>query len=287
MAKHLWGVSVVPTRRKKTHEEPEETPRRQRLQKVLAAAGLGSRRQCEEFILAGRVTVDGQVVDELGVTVDPEQQQIEVDGEPIRPQRKVYYVLNKPPGVLCTHRDPAGRCRVIDLFPPNSPRLFTVGRLDENSQGLLIVTNDGELANRLAHPRYRIPRKYRVQVAGIPTQDTLKQLRQGLHFAEGKFQVQSARRIGTRGKSAILEIVLAGGRNREIRRLLARVGHKVMRLERIAYGPLKLGRLPVGRYRPLKKREVEALRRLCEKKASGEADQSAKTSRSSSRRKRR
>jgi len=207
--------------------------------------------------------------------------------EPIRPQRKVYYMLNKPPGVLCTHRDPAGRCRVIDLFPPDGPRLFPVGRLDENSQGLLIVTNDGELANRLAHPRYRIPRKYRVQVAGIPTQETLNQLRRGLYFAEGKFRVQSVRRIRTRGKSAVLEIVLAGGRNREIRRLLARVGHKVMRLERVAYGPLKLGRLPVGRYRPLKKREVEALRDLCAKRASSETSGAPKSSRSSSKRKRR
>jgi len=171
----------MPKRRSKTSPSASELPSGpQRLQKVLAAAGIGSRRECEEYILAGRVTVDGQVVDQLGVKVDPAKQSIAVDGEPIRLERKVYYMLNKPPGVLCTNRDPSGRPRVIDLFPPDGPRLFTVGRLDEHSQGLLIVTNDGDLANRLAHPRYRIPRTYRVQVAGIPTGDTLiKKLRQG------------------------------------------------------------------------------------------------------------
>ncbi|HID24425.1 MAG TPA: rRNA pseudouridine synthase [Planctomycetaceae bacterium] len=278
---------MVTAARRTEKQENSGPPRQQRLQKVLAAAGLGSRRQCEEYILAGRVTVDGHVVDQLGATVDPERQEIEVDGEPIRPQRKVYYLLNKPPGVLCTHRDPAGRCRVIDLFPADGPRLFTVGRLDENSQGLLIVTNDGELANQLAHPRYRIPRKYRVQVAGIPTQETLNQLKRGLYFAEGKFRAQSVRRVRTRGHSAVLEIVLAGGHNREIRRLLARVGHKVMRLERIAYGPLKLGRLPVGRYRPLKKKEVEALRDLCAKRTRSEASDASQGSRPGSQRRRR
>jgi len=256
----FWAnAKTMPNKRTRTEEDDS---RGERLQKVLAAAGFGSRRQCEELILAGRVTVDGRVSDDLGVRVDPRTQQIALDGEVVRPERKVYYMLNKPTGVLCTSRDPSGRTRVIDLFPKNSPRLFTVGRLDENTQGLLLVTNDGELANRLAHPRYQVPRTYHAQVAGIPNREVLGQLRQGLHFAEGRFRVQRVRRLRTKGNSAVLEMVLAEGGNREIRRLLARVGHKVMRLERVGFGTLKLGRLAPGRYRPLKPPELKALREL-------------------------
>lgn len=231
-----------------------------RLQKLLAAAGYGSRRHCEEYILAGRVTVDGVPMTDLGVKVDPEAQVVRVDDEPLKFEPKRYYLLNKPPGVVCTHRDPEGRPRAVDLVPDRSARLFTVGRLDENSQGLLLVTNDGELANRLAHPRYGVSRCYRVQVVGRPTRETLGQLKQGLHFADGFFRVSDARVTGSRGKSTFLELELRQGQNREIRRLLARVGHKVLRLERIAFGPLRLGRLPAGRHRPLRPAELKALR---------------------------
>ena len=258
---------------------PQDSEKGERLQKVLAAAGIGSRRQCEEYIVAGRVTVDGEVVQELGTSVNPSRQRIELDGERVRSNRKLYYVVNKPVGVLCTNRDPAGRPRVIDLFPAKGPRLFTVGRLDENSQGLLVVTNDGELANKLAHPRYRVLRTYRVQVAGIPTQATLDSLKRGLHFAEGTFRVQRVRKVRTQGKSTLLEIVLSGGQNREIRRLMARVGHKVMRLERVSFGTLKLGRLPTGHYRALTSAEVEALRNLCAPKASPKSSDRASSSR--------
>ncbi|MFG0296186.1 MAG: pseudouridine synthase, partial [Maioricimonas sp. JB045] len=133
---------------------PQPELPRIRLQRFLAACGLGSRRHCEEFIEKGRVTVDGQPVTELGTTVDPVAQTIALDGEPLRMERKKYYMVNKPVGILCTNRDPGGRPRVIDLFPPGGPRLFTVGRLDESSEGLLVVTNDGDLAQKLAHPRY-------------------------------------------------------------------------------------------------------------------------------------
>ena len=233
-----------------------------RLQRVLAMAGAGSRRHCEEFILAGRVTVDGQTVRELGARVDPEGHDIRLDGERVASERKVYYVLNKPTGFLCTHKDPEGRSRVTDLFPNRRERLFSVGRLDENSQGLLLVTNDGELAHRLAHPRFSVPKTYRVHVAGVPTRETLDQLRSGLHFAEKKFKVQGVRQLKVKGKSSILEIVLTEGQNREIRRLLAKVGHKVLTLERISLGPLRLGSLPLGRHRPLTTLEVTQLRKL-------------------------
>jgi 23S rRNA pseudouridine2605 synthase len=244
-----------------------------RLQKVLAWAGFGSRRHCEEYIKAGRVTVDGQPAYELGVCVDPRRQKIQLDGEPVNPQRKSYYLLNKPPGYLCTNRDPAGRARVIDLFPQDGPRLFTVGRLDENSQGLLLVTNDGELANRLAHPRYHIPRTYHVQVAGKPQREQLEELKRGVHFAEGKFRVKGIRRIRTQGNSTFLEIVLTEGQNREIRRMLARIGHKVLHLERVSFGPLHLGRLPLGRFRPLKTSELNLLREYAAGKRKPDAEE--------------
>ena len=253
------------TRSKAPREPESHSGNSERLQKVLAAAGFGSRRSCEEFILAGRVTVDGKEVRELGVQVDPEQQEIRVDGETVRSEKKVYFLLNKPSGYLCTNRDPRGRPRVIDLIP-ESKRLFTVGRLDENSEGLILVTNDGYVGNRLAHPRYGIPKTYRVQVAGKPTRETLNQLRQGLFFSDGKFKVQSVRAFKTKGNSTFLEVILNEGQNREIRRLFARVGHKVLYLQRVAFGPLRLGRIELGGYRALKLAEVRELRDLVSKR---------------------
>lgn len=234
-------------------------PHAERLQKVLASAGLGSRRHCEEYILAGRVTVDGEVVTQLGVKVDLQRQQVAVDGERLRPHKKVYYLVNKPPGYLSTTADPAGRPRAIDLVPPSEARLFTVGRLDETTEGLLLVTNDGELAHRLAHPRFQVQRVYRALVAGVPTQESLNELQRGIHFAEGKFRVRAVRIVKSQGRSAVLELVLTEGQNREVRRLLARVGHKVMALKRIAFGPLKLADLEPGAYRPLRLDEVREL----------------------------
>lgn len=233
-----------------------------RLQKLLAEAGYGSRRACEEFVTAGRVAVDGEVVTQLGTRVDPQTQSIEVDGERLAIEPKKYFLVNKPIGYLSTNSDPGGRPRVIDLLPAGGPRLYPVGRLDENSRGLLLVTNDGEMANKLLHPRYGVPRRYKVQVAGEPGRDVLEQLKEGLHFTEGLFKVRGVKKLKTVGKSTWLELVLTEGRNREIRRLLARVGHKVMKLERIGFGPLKLGRLKVGEYRPLSRREVAELEEL-------------------------
>lgn len=235
-----------------------------RLQRYMAAAGLGSRRHCEEYITSGRVTVDGDVA-ELGQQVDPDAQVIAFDGEVLRQERKKYYALNKPVGYICTHRDPGGRPQVTELFPHKGPRLFTVGRLDEHSQGLLIVTNDGTLANKLAHPRYRIDRIYKVQVAGHPKREVLKELQRGMYFDGGRFKCESVRPIKKQGKSTFLEMQLREGRNREIRRLMARIGHKVMKLERVGFGPLKLGRLKLGEHRELKSHEVIALRELVKK----------------------
>lgn len=234
----------------------------ERLQKVLARAGLGSRRHCEELIVQGRVEVDRQVVTVLGTRVDPDRQEIRVDGEPIRLSRLAYFVVNKPPGVVCTHRDPAGRVRVIDLLPATKERLFTVGRLDRMSEGLLLVTNDGPLANLLAHPRYGVPKTYQVQVAGKPEPQALEQLRQGVRLAEGVARCTSIRMLKHHKNSTLLEIVLTEGKNREIRRVLAKIGHKVLWLKRVALGPLRLGNLGPGEYRRLHDDELRELRAL-------------------------
>ena len=233
-----------------------------RLQRFLASTGLGSRRKCEEIIVAGRISIDGEVKRDLGTRVDPRRQRVAVDGHAVRQEPHRYFLLNKPSGFLCTNSDPAGRPRAIDLVPAGKLRLFTVGRLDESSEGLILITNDGELAHRLAHPRFQVPRTYSVQVAGRPTPETFAALKSGQYFHEGRFHLKWIRRIGTRGNSSYLEVGLDHGQNREIRRLFARVGHKVMRLKRLAFGPLSLGRLAEGRFRPLTNVELAALRGL-------------------------
>jgi 23S rRNA pseudouridine2605 synthase len=230
-----------------------------RLQKFLATAGVESRRNCESFIRDGRVTVDGVVVTNPAVSVRPEQQDVRLDGERLLPPRFKYYLVNKPKGVVCTNNDPAGRPRVIDLVPGQNQRLFTVGRLDEHTVGLMLVTNDGALAEHLAHPRYEVIRKYRVQVAGLPEAGTLAELKRGMHFSDGFFRFQSIRMLKRRGRSTFLELELREGKNREIRRLLAKAGHKVMHLERIAFGPLKIGKLEGGLCRELKPQEIREL----------------------------
>lgn len=232
----------------------------ERLQKVLAGAGVGSRRQCEELIVEGRVEVDGQVVTELGTRVDPASQQIRLDGVMLRQPKMVYYAVNKPPGMVCTNRDPSGRARVIDLLPKVEQRLFTVGRLDLNSEGLIILTNDGDLANRLTHPRYGVRKTYRVLVAGHPDREITAQLRHGVRLAEGLAKVTGVSIKRRQKQSTILEMVLEEGRNREIRRVLAKVGHKVLLLVRVAVGPVKLGELAPGQYRQLTANEVASLR---------------------------
>jgi 23S rRNA pseudouridine2605 synthase len=226
---------------------------------VLAAAGIASRRDCEELIREGRVEVDRQVVTELGTRVDPRRQEIRVDGEKLPQPKLVYYAVHKPEGVVSTSRDPAGRPRVIDLLPPDAPRVFCVGRLDLSSDGLILVTNDGELAQGLTHPRHGVEKIYHVQISGRIDDDELRRLKRGVHLAEGFAHVKHARVKSRRKQSTILEMVLDEGRNREIRRLLARVGHKLQRLTRVAVGPVRLGDMPPGAVRILSPKEVAAL----------------------------
>jgi len=246
--------------------EPGAAPLGERLQKVLAAAGIGSRRECEELILAGRIEVDRQTVTELGTRVDPQRQQIRVDGTPLTRPKRLYFAVNKPPGVVSTNWDPAARMRVVDLVRSDE-RLFPVGRLDRTSEGLSLVTNDGALANRLTHPRYGVEKTYLARVAGCPSPHELDRLRSGVHLAVGLARVASVRVKRRQRETTELEIVLDEGRNREIRRILARIGHKVLQLKRIAVGPLQLGSLPVGACRPLTRDEVQMLERATERAA--------------------
>jgi 23S rRNA pseudouridine2605 synthase len=242
-------------------QQSNEGRQGQRLQKVLAAAGLGSRRQCEELILAGRIEVDRATITELGTRVDPQRQRIRVDGVALRSPERIYYAVHKPAGVLSTSSDQWRRARVIDLVDSDK-RLFTVGRLDQSSTGLILLTNDGELANRLAHPRYQVEKTYHVTVVGRLQPETVQRLRRGVRLAEGLARPVDVRIKRRLTKATVLEIVLAEGRNREIRRMLAKIGHKVLQLRRVALGPIRLGDLPPGGYRELSRDELRALRSL-------------------------
>ncbi len=234
----------------------------ERLQKVLAHAGLGSRRACEELILQGRVSVNGQVVRQLGTRVDSTVARITVNAEPIRLETTVYYAVNKPKGYVSTNFDPSGRPRVVNLLPEIPERVYTVGRLDEDSTGLMILTNDGELANKLAHPRYGVEKIYRALVAGLPGPEMLAKLTEGIWLSDGKVRAKRARIVGRQGQATQLELVLAEGKKREIRRMLSKLGHKVMSLTRIAMGPVTLKGLPTGNCRPLSRHEVDLLRKV-------------------------
>jgi 23S rRNA pseudouridine2605 synthase len=223
-----------------------------RLQKVLAQAGIGSRRACEELIAAGRVQVDGQIITELGVRVDAKRQAVHVDGVRIQVDTSmVYLALNKPPGVVSTMDDPEGRPCIGDLLIGREERLFHVGRLDAATEGLLLLTNDGDLANRLSHPSHEVPKTYLAEVSGPLAKDVGKRLRAGIELDDGPAKVDSFRVVDARPGKALVEVVLHEGRNHIVRRLLAAVGHPVEQLVRIQVGPIKLGDLRSGRTRAL------------------------------------
>lgn len=234
---------------------------KQRLQKVLAAAGLASRRECEQIVLDGRVSVNGHKVHSLPVLVDPQVDKIAVDGRPLRAERKVYFLLHKPKGVHCTNYDPDGRPRAVDLLGGVRERVFPVGRLDADTTGLLLMTNDGELAQRLTHPRHGIPKTYRAHVNGLITPEQLDELRKGVWLAEGKTHVSEATIIHAARDQSVVEITLREGRNREVRRVLAKIGHAVRKLIRIRIGPLSLRGLAPGEFRPLSSSEVHLLKK--------------------------
>jgi 23S rRNA pseudouridine2605 synthase len=239
----------------------------QRLNKLLAHAGVGSRRHCDDLITAGRVSVDGHPVRELGTKVDPELHRVCVDDDPVQLERLVYWLVHKPRGYLCTNYDPAGRALAVDLVPQVTQRVYTVGRLDEDSEGLLLLTNDGDLAFKLMHPRFGVEKTYLVQVAGMPSREDVQQLLHGVWLSDGHVKAKRVKRVRRQGDSTWLQIILNEGKNREIRRMLARLNHKVLRLRRIAIGPVELGNLLPGKSRPLLPHELSALRRSAERQA--------------------
>lgn len=232
-----------------------------RLQKVLAAAGIASRRASEVLISEGRVEVNSEVVLEQGRRVDPEHDVIRVDGSRIPPPRRHRYLaLNKPRGVVATMNDPEGRRTVADLIAPHSTeRLFHVGRLDTDTEGLLILTNDGDFAHRLAHPSFQVPKTYIAEVNGAVGEQTLRRLRRGISLEDGPVQPTSVKIVSTAGDKTLLKITIQEGRNRIVRRTMEAVGHPVRRLSRIGIGPVRLGNLKVGEYRDLTREELGGL----------------------------
>jgi 23S rRNA pseudouridine2605 synthase len=232
----------------------------ERLHVVLARAGIASRREAEKMILEGRIAVNGKVVLKPGTQVVWGKDAVRVDGRLVsRMEPKVTLVLNKPKKVVTTTRDPEGRPTAIDLVKGIKARLFPVGRLDYHTEGLLILTNDGELAQRLQHPRYGISKTYQAKVKGIPTEETLGRLRSGVFLDGERTAPASVKKMGTTGKNAWLEFTIKEGKNRQIRRMCMAVGHPVMKLKRTRYGPIRLGTLPSGRHRPLTPDEMKKL----------------------------
>ena len=231
-----------------------------RLQKVLAAAGVGSRRACEQLIDAGRVSVDGQLITEQGRRVDPETAVVRVDGMRVTTSStQVYLALNKPKGMVSSMSDPEGRPSVGDLVSDRKERLFHVGRLDADTEGLLLLTNDGELAHRLSHPSFEVPKTYLAEIIGPVHRDVGKRLRAGVLLDDGPVTVDSFKLIDSAANKVLVEVVLHEGRKHVVRRALAEVGHPVQHLVRTAIGPVRLGAQKPGRLRPLTRDEVGAL----------------------------
>lgn len=232
-----------------------------RLQKFMAHAGVASRRKCEEIIEAGRVKVNGETVTEQGVQVE-ENDKVTVDGKPLRiPKSNHYILLNKPRGVVSTADDNKGRKTVLDIVPvAKGCRLYPVGRLDMDSSGLLLLTDDGELTQHLLHPKYELEKTYRVTVKGVIDEDTAKKLSSGVQLKDGMTSPATFRILEHRNAKTRLECTIHEGRNRQIRRMFEAVGAEVVELERIQMGPLKLGQLGKGEYRPLREKEIRMLK---------------------------
>ncbi len=235
----------------------------ERLQKLLARAGVASRRNAEELITAGRVAVNGRVVTELGARADPAVDTISLDGRAVSlqaPGGALYYLLHKPVGYVCTTRDPAGRPSVLDLLPP-TPGLVTVGRLDMETEGLLLLTTDGQWANRISHPRFGVEKEYRATVRGLPSFGSLRRLREGVDIPGGHTMPADVRllRSDPVGGTADLALVLHEGRKRQVRYMTAAVGHPVVRLIRVRVGPLRLDGLAAGQYRLLQPSDIQTV----------------------------
>ncbi len=234
----------------------------ERLQKFLSRAGIASRRKAEKLIQAGKVRVNNRVVTELGVKIDPGRDKVEVEGRQVRPESLVTLLVNKPYGYVSTTRDPQGRRVITDLVGKEHGRLYPVGRLDYDATGLMLLTNDGEMAQRLMHPRYQVPRTYRATVAGQVSRETLHRLAAGVEL-DGRVVPAGVSLVKSQTDKTVLELTVWEGRYHLVKRLLTKVGHPILKLKRIAFGPLRLGRLARGGYRPLTKQEMAELKELC------------------------
>lgn len=233
----------------------------ERLQKVMAQAGVGSRRTCEEMIKTNRVLVNG-IPARLGQKVDPAKDQITVDNRRIAAEEvKRYLILNKPFGYITTSKDQFGRKGVLDLLPGVRERVYPVGRLDYDSEGLVLLTNDGELAYRVSHPKFEVPKSYIVRLQGTVTMDAVYRLRTGVILEDGRTGPARVEVLPPEGEDSILKITITEGRNRQLRRMCDKVGFQVVRLTRTAIGPISLGRLAPGKHRPLTARELQSLQK--------------------------
>ena len=245
---------------------------RDRLQKLLSRSGIGSRRGCEKLILDGRVKVNGEIVSSLPVMVDPLHDRVEIDGKLIHisPQKKIYMLMNKPKGVVCTVRDERGRKGVLDILPPGAikERVFPVGRLDKDSQGLLLLTNDGELTKKLTHGGFGIQKVYIVEVEGHADGAVVEKMLKGIWLEEGKAKAQRVKIIKRGHERSILEVTLTEGKNRQIRRMLAKLNLPVKKLTRIKLGTLELKGVGVGRIRRIMPFELDKLKKLVNQKFS-------------------
>jgi len=230
-----------------------------RLQKCLAEAGVGSRRRCEQLIQQGKVSVNGRPVTTLGTKIDPEADRVAVDSKPVALQRRIYIALNKPAGVLCTSRDILGRKRVLDLLPPSLPRPYTVGRLDRHTEGLLFLTNDGSFSLRLTHPRFKMPKTYLVEIKGELKSEQVARLLEGVDSEGQRLRAEKVFQVLARGGNTVLRLVIREGKKRQIRRMMAAVGHPVARLVRLSVGSVNLGDLKTGQWRYLTDEEVHKL----------------------------
>lgn len=238
-----------------------EEQTRVRLQKFLAEAGVASRRQAEKMILDGKVTVNGVVVTQMGVTVQPGQDTVAVNGKLVHREEKVYLLLNKPTGYVTTVRDPQGRPTVMDLIKNLPVRVYPVGRLDYATEGFLLMTNDGELAWALTHPRHHVPKYYLAQVQGVPGPEELRRFRSGLMLDDGPTAPAEVRLVSKDGGDSLLAVTLYEGRNRQVRRMCEAINHPVVHLKRTGEGSLRLGNLAVGAFRFLTREEVGQLRK--------------------------
>ncbi len=229
----------------------------ERIQKIIARAGICSRRKAEEYIAAGRVTVDGKLVTQPGTKVDPELARISVDGKPVRLEEKVYILLNKPTGYVTTMSDPQGRPIVTDLLSGIKHRIFPVGRLDLDSEGALILTNDGALANKIIHPRYEVNKTYEATIQGFPEPEGMKQLEQGILLEGQKTWPAKLKILGRQKGTTTIEVIIHEGKKRQVRKMFQAIGHHVLRLKRTAYGRLRLGTLGRGQHRFLNKNDIK------------------------------